>query len=121
MIREDKETTKLHIVFDGSAKLESNHFSLNDCLKKWLNLTLSIFDILVKFRTYPIGMAANIEKAFHQIVIVSKHAFAVAVYLWTVYSNGGVDVCLVASKTHVAPLKQQTILRLELLGATLLA
>jgi len=68
VIREDKQTTKLRIVFDGSAK-EPDHLSLNDCLDKGPNLTLNIFDILIKFRCYPIGMVADIEKAFHQIVI----------------------------------------------------
>ena len=29
---------------------------------------LNIFDILVKFRSYPIGMVVDIEKAFHQII-----------------------------------------------------
>ena len=72
VIREDKETTKLRIVFDGSAKSEADHFSLNDCLEKGPNLTLNIFDILVKFRTYPIGMVADIEKAFHQISITPE-------------------------------------------------
>ena len=43
------------------------------------------------------------------------------VYARTVYENGNVDVKLMASKTRVAPLKKQTIPRLELIGATLLA
>jgi len=33
VVRQDKETTKSHIVFDGSAKTKSN-VSLNDCLAK---------------------------------------------------------------------------------------
>ena len=71
MIREDKQTTKLRIVFDGSAK-EPDQLSLNDCLDKGPSLTLNIFDILIKFRSYPIGMVADIEKAFHQIVVHSS-------------------------------------------------
>ena len=57
----------------------------------------------------------------HGFSDASEHVVVAAVYLWTVYSNGCVNVHLVASKTRVAPLKQQTIPRLELLGATILA
>jgi len=64
--REDKETTKLHIVFDGSAKDVKTVYSLNECLEKGPNRILHIFDILVKDS---IGLVADIEKAFHQIAI----------------------------------------------------
>ena len=69
VMREDKATTKLRIVFDGSAKANPNLFSLNDCLEKGPNLTPLIFDVLLKFREHKIGITADIEKAFHQIMI----------------------------------------------------
>ena len=50
-----------------------------------------------------------------------ERAYTAAVYLKSVYSDGEVLIRLVASKTRVAPLKRQTIPRLELLGATILA
>ena len=37
VLREDRETTKLRIVFDGSATADKNHYSLNDCLEKGQN------------------------------------------------------------------------------------
>ena len=46
--------------------------SLNDCLEKGPNTTLHTFDILLKFRSYPIGIVADMEKAFHQIVVSPK-------------------------------------------------
>jgi len=67
--REDKETTKLHIVFDGSAKDTKTMYFLNECLEKGPNRIPHIFDILIKFRNNLIGIVADIEKAFHQIVI----------------------------------------------------
>ena len=69
VVREDKETTKLRVVFDGSAKGGRNDLSLNDCLEKGPNNTPHIFNVLMKFRGYPIGIVADIEKAFHQIAV----------------------------------------------------
>ena len=69
VIREDKDTTRLRIVFDGSAKSNHRFYLLNECLKKGPNLTPLIFDVLLKFRAHKIGITADIEKAFHQIII----------------------------------------------------
>ena len=49
VLREDKSTTKLRVVFDGSAKSNSKNLSLNDCLEKGPNVTPHIFDILLTF------------------------------------------------------------------------
>lgn len=65
VVHEDKDTTKLRIVFDGSAKVERSHHSLNECLEKGPNLTPLVFDVLLKFRMCCIGITAYIEKAFH--------------------------------------------------------
>ena len=48
----------------------------------------------------------------------SIRGYAAVVYMRTEYEDGQGRVCLVSSKTRVVPLKTQTILRLELLGAT---
>ena len=69
VIRQDKKTTKLRVVFDGSAKPSKDDLSLNDCLQKSPNLVPHLFDTVVNFRGYPIGLVADIEKAFHQIQI----------------------------------------------------
>ena len=69
VVREDKDTMKLRIVFDRSAKVERSHHSLNECLEKSPNLTSLVFDVLLKFWMRCIGITADIEKAFHQIMI----------------------------------------------------
>ncbi len=69
VVRREKSTTKVRVVFDGSAKKGESTFSINECLEKGPNLVPHLFDVLVKFRGYPIGNAADVEKAFHQIEI----------------------------------------------------
>ena len=48
-------------------------------------------------------------------------AYAAVAYLRTKFENGHVNVCSISSKTRVAPLKEQTIPQVELLGATILS
>ena len=62
-----------------------------------------------------------IEIELHGFSDASSQAYAAVVYIRSIYENGGVRVQLVACKTRVAPLKRQSIPRLELLGAVLLA
>ena len=50
-----------------------------------------------------------------------ERAYAAVVYLKTEFSNGETQVNIMTSKTRVAPRKRQSIPRLELLGAALLA
>ena len=62
-------TTKLRVVFDGSAKENESKQSINDHLDTGPNFMPSLFDTLVKFQCYPIALTADIEKAFLQIEI----------------------------------------------------
>jgi len=51
-----------------------------------------------------------------------ERAYKAVIYLRIEYAEGDiVDVSLIASKVWVSPIKKQTIPRLELLGATILA
>ncbi|XP_028409237.1 uncharacterized protein LOC114531819, partial [Dendronephthya gigantea] len=72
VIQREKLTTKLRVVFDGSAKHGDATLSINECLEKGPNLVPYLFDILIKFRGFPIGIASDVEKAFHQIEIAPK-------------------------------------------------
>lgn len=57
----------------------------------------------------------------HGFCDASEHAYAAVLYLSSSYENGCTDVKLNCSKTRVSPTKRQSILRLELLGAVILA
>ena len=67
IVGEDKDTTKLRIVFDASSK--TCNVSLNDCLLKRPNITPFTFDIILRSRLLPIAITADTEKAFLQIRI----------------------------------------------------
>ena len=69
VIRRDRETTKLRVVFDGSAKDDKYSPSLNDRLEVGKNYMPLLFDTLVRFRMKAIALTADIEKAFLQIQI----------------------------------------------------
>ena len=69
VIRQDKATTKLRIVYDDSARSATDSLSLNDCLNTGPNLIPKLFNILIKFRRNLIAVTADIEKAFLMIGI----------------------------------------------------
>ena len=81
VVRRDRETTKLRIVYDGSAKPLEREYSLNDCLETGPNFTRQLFDTLVKFRWHRIGLTADIEKAFLMVAIKDKDKNMVR-FLW---------------------------------------
>ena len=86
VIRKDKSTTKLHIVYDASAK--STGCSLNECLHKGPKFYQKNLDILLRFHTYPIALTADIEKVFLMISVSEQDRDALR-FLWVdnIYSK----------------------------------
>ncbi|XP_011883953.1 PREDICTED: uncharacterized protein LOC105571092 [Vollenhovia emeryi] len=72
--------------------------------------------------TFPrwLGFQSSDTLEMHGCSDASQNAIAAVVYIRSTSKEGKVTVTLVASKTKVAPLKKQTIPRLELAGAALL-
>ena len=68
----DRDTTKLRIVFDGSAKTYSDHLLLNDHLMNGPNYVPHLIDVLLRFRCHQYALTADIKKAFLQIDIREK-------------------------------------------------
>ena len=81
VIRRDAETTKLRIVYDCSAKERKYDKSLNDCLHVGPPLQPLLYDILIRFRTYPVALLGDIKQAFLQIKIDIKDRDAMR-FLW---------------------------------------
>ena len=70
VLRRDKTTTKLRIVYDASASSEGP--SLNDCLQKGPRFNQVIFDLLIRFRSYRIALTGDVEKAFLMIEVENQ-------------------------------------------------
>lgn len=72
VVKEDRLTTKIRIVFDASCKVKGVP-SLNDCLYSGPNLLCKIYDILFRFRLNKIAVVADIKQAFLNVGINKEH------------------------------------------------
>ena len=72
VIRENHSTTKVRIVFDGSAHNE-NEPCINDVLYSGPCLLPLISGILIRFRIGKIGIVADVKQAFLQTEISEEH------------------------------------------------
>jgi hypothetical protein len=82
VLRADKDTTKVRVVYDASAKTTGP--SLNECLYSGPSLTPLIFDILLRFRVHSVAMTADIEKAFLNVAVAEEHRDFLR-FLWLNY------------------------------------
>ena len=72
VIRADRQTTKLRVVYDASSK-SKNETSLNEHLDSGPNLVPLVFDILLRFRSQKVALIGDLEKAFLNIIIHPSH------------------------------------------------
>ena len=70
VIRQDKSTTKLHIVYNALAKQDGA--SLNDCRYAGPKFGQNIMDIIMRFRVHKVALTADIEKAFLMVSVAEK-------------------------------------------------
>ena len=69
VIRTEAESTKLRIVYDASARENSQAPSLNDCLYAGPPLQNRLWNVLVRMRFHPVAMTGDIKQAFLQVRI----------------------------------------------------
>jgi hypothetical protein len=70
VIRPDKATTKVRIVFDASARCEG--VSLNDIVHPGPKLQKDLFDVLLRFRCKPVALTCDIQEMYLQIGITQS-------------------------------------------------
>lgn len=68
VFKESSTTTKLRVVFDGSAKTSTN-YSLNDALLTGPVIQDDLLDLMIRFRKHSIALVADVEKMYRQIRI----------------------------------------------------
>ena len=64
VITPTKNTTKVRVVYDASAKTKQMNKSLNECLYRGPVMLSDLCGLLIRFRLSPIAVIADIEKAF---------------------------------------------------------
>lgn len=74
VIREDKDTTKLRVVFDASAK-GSKGQSLNDTLLTGPVIQDDLRTLITKWRQHKIALISDITKMYRQILVQEKDTY----------------------------------------------
>ncbi|XP_050685659.1 uncharacterized protein LOC126980084 [Leptidea sinapis] len=72
VVRDDKETTKVRVVFNASSK-GVNDVSLNDNLMVGPKIQQDLRHILMRWRTHPICIVADLVKMYRQVLVHPKH------------------------------------------------
>ena len=67
VIRPEKSTTKLRIVYDATSSIEGP--SLNQCLETGPNLLPKLIDILIRFHSYKVVLISDIKQAFSDMSV----------------------------------------------------
>ena len=67
ILKPNKATTKIRIVFDASAKYEGT--SLNDMMYSAPKLQRELFDVLLRFRCHPTALVCDIAERYLRIQI----------------------------------------------------
>ncbi len=70
VVRMDKTTTKVRIVFDCSEKY--NGISLNDVIYAGPKLQRELIDVLIRFRRNPVALACDIQEMYLQVEIAES-------------------------------------------------
>lgn len=72
VVREDKDTTKLRVVFDASARGTNGH-SLNDCMMIGPVLQPDLRSLIINWRRHKICVIADIIKMYRMVKMAEQH------------------------------------------------
>ena len=79
MLRPDKATTKLRVVFDASTEVRG--ISLNGCLHQGPKLQNELFFVLMQFRCYVVALILDVTEMYLQVLLLEDER-GVHRFLW---------------------------------------
>ncbi|XP_055590912.1 uncharacterized protein LOC129742994 [Uranotaenia lowii] len=79
VFKESSTTTKIRVVFDGSAKTSTGN-SLNDALTIGPTIQEELLSLVLRFRKYPIALVGDIAKMYRQILVHPKDTALQRIY-----------------------------------------
>ncbi|XP_062539284.1 uncharacterized protein LOC134207594 [Armigeres subalbatus] len=72
VIKDSSTTTKVRVVFDGSS-MTSSGSSLNEALCVGPIVQDNLLTLILRFRTYPVALVADIAKMYRQVLVQPEH------------------------------------------------
>jgi hypothetical protein len=70
VVRRDRDTTKIRIVFDASARHQG--ICLNDCIHTGPKLQNDLLQVLLRFRRHPVALVCDIEAMYLRIELAPE-------------------------------------------------
>lgn len=98
VIRNDKKTTKVRVVFDGSMKTNKG-VCVNDLMYSGKSVQSDLFDVLIYFRTYNYTLLCDIKQMYRQIQIHPDHRQFQNI-LWRDKANEPVQILQLQTVTY---------------------
>ncbi|GJQ70063.1 hypothetical protein Trydic_g5538, partial [Trypoxylus dichotomus] len=98
VVKENSITTRLRVVFDGSAKTSSG-VSLNDTLMVGPKLQQDLFDIVCRFRLYAYVITADVAKMYRQVRI-NEQCMPFQRILWRMSDKSDVEIFELTAVTY---------------------
>ena len=70
MVKQDRSTTKVRVVFDAATRYHG--VSLNDVVFQGPKLQHDLFDVLLRFRRYPVAVMCDISEMYLRIELIPE-------------------------------------------------
>ncbi|XP_058448917.1 uncharacterized protein LOC131428875 [Malaya genurostris] len=98
VFKESSSTTKVRVVFDGSAKTTTN-ISLNDALLTGPVIQDELLSLMIRFRKHAVALIADVEKMYRQIRIHPEETCLQRIF-WRFHSSEPIKVYELQTVTY---------------------
>ncbi|XP_055591098.1 uncharacterized protein LOC129743154 [Uranotaenia lowii] len=98
VVKDSSTTTKVRVVFDGSARTDTG-FSLNDCLLKGPTIQDSLLTLLLRFRKHEVALVGDVEKMYRQVRLHSDDTLLQRIF-WRFSKHDPLDIYELLTVTY---------------------